>query len=625
MSTSYLDPKIGKHRTHIVQGPSLLRITTSVCPLDKLKSVRILFGYHALSYTWGPPDQTTPVELNGEVVQVSPNLEAALRQFLLNQKAKGAIVKWLWADALCIQQRNKAEKSWMVRLMREIYETAFRVQIWLGTADETDVKGLAALKMLAKDYEDATPNRNSSGLASDVERIALLKATSAKKLDVRAAVKILNKPWFDRVWIIQEFLVAQRATFHCGRSIIEGGDLSTAYVALYELGFASWNRILTGGPGLSGQPGLAEIVDTMNQGCVETVMMIRAASGKNTKTETSRSPQAPATTNPAKKLESFTGAWRLSLPEMVFQASVRGSKAVNPRDMIYPFLGLAADASLYGIQPNYAASVQEVYTNAAMAFLSNGKARILALCHQPKNMSHLPSWVPDWTMRLEGPLSSRSKDFKRGTGAAFSRKCLYAASDGEIGPKFEIYSGYPRELEISAVLFDEIKVLGTESPPLCESKNPNWAWKFLHTSLLVLRENMALHTRSLMKDWIYCGKLWLATSSSTALLRIQLIMTVKANLLIDANIVAAYYYGYVGWFTDNRRSFATKKGYIGFGPRHVREDDVVSIIIGLEAPMILRKIEKDRYEIVGEAYVHGIMDGEATNAEGVEVERIVLK
>jgi hypothetical protein len=41
--------------------------------------------------------------------------------------------------------------------------------------------------------------------------------------------------------------------------------------------------------------------------------------------------------------------------------------------------------------------------------------------------------------------------------------------------------------------------------------------------------------------------------------------------------------------------------------------------------MILRKSDDDKYEIVGEAYVHGIMDGEAMDAQDVMIGKIVLK
>ena len=71
-----------------------------------------------------------------------------------------------------------------------------------------------------------------------------------------------------------------------------------------------------------------------------------------------------------------------------------------------------------------------------------------------------------------------------------------------------------------------------------------------------------------------------------------------------------------------RRMFGTTKGCLGIGPQRLREGDVVAILKGLEVPLVLRERQDKRYEVVGEAYVHGIMDGEAFD-EG-KCERIEL-
>ena len=62
-----------------------------------------------------------------------------------------------------------------------------------------------------------------------------------------------------------------------------------------------------------------------------------------------------------------------------------------------------------------------------------------------------------------------------------------------------------------------------------------------------------------------------------------------------------------------RRCFMTKEGYVGLGPGEMREGDVVVVLRGATVPMILRPGCGDRdgqFDYVGEAYCHGIMDGE---------------
>lgn len=57
--------------------------------------------------------------------------------------------------------------------------------------------------------------------------------------------------------------------------------------------------------------------------------------------------------------------------------------------------------------------------------------------------------------------------------------------------------------------------------------------------------------------------------------------------------------------------FGTTDGRIGKGPRSVIKGDEVWILAGAKVPYILRPIGSGRYEFIGEAYIRGIMFGEA--------------
>lgn len=58
------------------------------------------------------------------------------------------------------------------------------------------------------------------------------------------------------------------------------------------------------------------------------------------------------------------------------------------------------------------------------------------------------------------------------------------------------------------------------------------------------------------------------------------------------------------------RFFATSK-LMGFGPYDMHTSDVVCVLLGLSTPLIVRPAEDGAYRVVGWAYVHGLMDGEA--------------
>jgi len=88
--------------------------------------------YEALSYAWGRPEDRRPVVINGLDVQVTVNLEAALRRL-----RRASEDRHLWVDALCINQSDADEKSHQVNLMKEIYTNTVHCLLWLGDLKKT--------------------------------------------------------------------------------------------------------------------------------------------------------------------------------------------------------------------------------------------------------------------------------------------------------------------------------------------------------------------------------------------------------------------------------------------------------------------------------------------------------
>jgi hypothetical protein len=86
--------------------------------------------YSALSYVWGDATVTKEIVVNGQNLKVTTNLESALRHL---RKLDRALV--LWADAICINQNDTAERNSHVLLMGKIYKSAAKVTIWLGDGE----------------------------------------------------------------------------------------------------------------------------------------------------------------------------------------------------------------------------------------------------------------------------------------------------------------------------------------------------------------------------------------------------------------------------------------------------------------------------------------------------------
>jgi hypothetical protein len=70
------------------------------------------------------------------------------------------------------------------------------------------------------------------------------------------------------------------------------------------------------------------------------------------------------------------------------------------------------------------------------------------------------------------------------------------------------------------------------------------------------------------------------------------------------------YYSTLNTVANNRRPFKSDKGHLGLAPESAEIGDIVCIFHGAVVPFVLRPEADGRYRLLGEAYVHGIMDGE---------------
>jgi hypothetical protein len=68
-----------------------------------------------------------------------------------------------------------------------------------------------------------------------------------------------------------------------------------------------------------------------------------------------------------------------------------------------------------------------------------------------------------------------------------------------------------------------------------------------------------------------------------------------------------------------RQFCLTEKGMMGLLPFAAKVGDSVGVFAGCRIPYILRASE-DEYKIVGDAYLHGMMDGEGEKKEGEMLE-----
>ena len=138
---------------YITDGP--IRCEVSVVNPEAHPRVQ----YTCLSYVWGAPEPETEMKtivLDDQVFKVRRNLWdfvslAVSTQSFINMGLGGnkcsirqafgydLVGRWLWIDALCIDQNNNDEKSAQVQKMASIFAGASDTLTWLGMDDEHNV------------------------------------------------------------------------------------------------------------------------------------------------------------------------------------------------------------------------------------------------------------------------------------------------------------------------------------------------------------------------------------------------------------------------------------------------------------------------------------------------------
>ena len=101
--------------------------------------------FKALSYCWGDSTARYRIKL-GEGGLIYHGTQS-LGSFLKKQRDESEANQFLLIDAICINQDDDHEKSYQLALMRNRYDTATELLIWLGDEEQGHSKGLELLGM----------------------------------------------------------------------------------------------------------------------------------------------------------------------------------------------------------------------------------------------------------------------------------------------------------------------------------------------------------------------------------------------------------------------------------------------------------------------------------------------
>ncbi|KAI1376500.1 heterokaryon incompatibility protein-domain-containing protein [Hypoxylon crocopeplum] len=335
--------------------------------------------FEALSYVWG--DQSDPEYItlytgkgflwstsreNVGVLPIGKNLAAALRQLRRKSRKRA-----LWCDSICVNQNDLAERAREVQRMAHIYLHTDKVVAWLGP--EADDSRLALEKLMLTGSQivskgwDAGMATWSTASKSDERYIKSDVDFPFSPQEWQAIERLIDRPWFKRLWVRQEIALAPSATVRCGNAQISWTLLKNATICLAQK---------------LPRPKLEEDRLTRYERNLEN-------------------------------LDSLTHA-NAGMSNTDVIALTRNCECLDDRDRVYGVLGILAkysDRAL--VSADYTLSTKAVYRDFVTSYVSlYGDLSLLEFCE----MATQPSWVPD-LHNIKGspyPLTSHSSCSARG-------------------------------------------------------------------------------------------------------------------------------------------------------------------------------------------------------------------
>ncbi|POS79532.1 ankyrin and HET domain-containing protein [Diaporthe helianthi] len=639
---SRLDPLLRQIRLlRVDPDPSDLSAVLETVSLDDGPT------YTALSYTWGTEYPIgAGITLRGPEhtsrVPVTKNLQAVLQHLCTAASGGGGggmsdehqqqqPTLTLWVDALCINQADTAEKSHQITLMKDVYSRAEETCVWLGpAAGDSDL----AMETIGRLYAAGT-----YVLPDDDDDDALSEA------HVRAINALMRREWWSRIWVVQEAMLSPKPVVRCGsasfpiEAFVHLDDIRRGWVRPEE-------RYLANAEG-------------------RTRFLIQANIFQHILTD-----------YPETKLTAGTGV----TPLAEYARLCDRFNATDPRDKIYGLLGLAMPSDVQFLAPDYSQSVASIYTRATARFIIQYQELLwLQFDNDNKNPKHdLPSWCPDYSSEPGWP--------QRGyTTITAVRGDPYSASGSSCWGvnKLPMNGIFPTsswgELHLPGLDLDAVEYVGPN--PFMEPYTGHVLaerMENIRARNSQTRDNVLLWEKVVKDKWQRDGfpydamdrydAFWMAlmwdrdwemrkvTSGHRQYFDAWLARAdVDASYAMENSSSAGMddvevRRTFVKPFTDccisrcHGRSFViTRKGYVGVTPFKTRVGDKITVLQGGTVPFVLRArtgvvpengsvvtagnvgSAKVRCEFVGEAFVLGIMEGQAVaEARQEDVKTFVL-
>jgi hypothetical protein len=459
----------------------------------------------------------------------------------------------LWVDRLCINMEDVAERNYQAALMPQIARSASETIVWLGEDDESSE---VAIKFVDSHYN----------FIGKLDREEILGVNEA-------LVSLFAREWWSRVWMVQEVILAKSVTVTCG-------SWSTSFEEFVHLrNFQLPQELL---------PDYQLVMQPIKEMPFGDLLLVWD------------------------QLQSEILNGTATLFSMM--TVTRKLRSTDPRDKVYAPLGLCRENS-GSITVDYRKSWTKVYKEAMRHFLISKDILPLYLVeeHQPISTPDLPSWVIDWSV-MPVPRTGFSFDGQRarsaylGINEALGQGVLLSAGGDsilcqgmhidkiiEIGEPFG--SGRPDSTTLVSCCRKWWELYRANSRNGQDTREDFWR-TLIANRLENFEGEPSITFLQDFKSWLEWneGRLYLFLPNNKKL------PDDRVNALIRRSCLS--------------RTFAvTGRGYPALVPERAQIGDEICMLFGGDVPFILRQ-RQENWSLIGEAYVHGFMDGEALKGAG---------
>ena len=184
--------------------------------------------YLAISYTWGNPADTTEITINGRRLVVRRNCEYVLQQAFASRPGE-----YFWVDAICIAQTTQ-EKNHQVGIMGQIYSGAKHVLACVGPHENDSEFLLEAIKKydaLFKSIRAVLDLQQYNAWENPIQghmkvllRCLLSMRSKTRQRLYHAFRAFIQRPYFTRVWVMQELHLATSVSYCFGMAVHTAED-----------------------------------------------------------------------------------------------------------------------------------------------------------------------------------------------------------------------------------------------------------------------------------------------------------------------------------------------------------------------------------------------------------------